>query len=246
MSIARGATPPPVPGIARTVPSADPVGSDDRPIAYASLTDELRRGSRAAMSTVFSEHVDRIYNYCRRRTGSWSVAEDLTSAVFLEVWRCRRRAVELDGSVLPWLYGVATNVCRNHTRSVRRRTRAMARLELVEGSGGQLVDSTGDHVAGQLDSDRRLRAMIDRLDELPAADRDVFLLVCWEGLSYPQTAQALGIPVGTVKSRLSRVRRALRLADPDGTGDGVPGAVPGPPSDPSVSPDSSRRGGDHV
>jgi RNA polymerase sigma factor (sigma-70 family) len=245
MSTARGVTSP-GPGIARTVPSGEPPAAHDPPIASASLVDELRRGSRAAMSTVFSEHVDTIYNYCRRRTGSWSVAEDLTSAVFLEVWRCRRRALELDGSVLPWLYGVATNVCRNHARSVRRRTRAMARLELVEGSGDHLADSTGDHVAGQLDSDRRVRAMIDRLDDLPAADRDVFLLVCWEGLSYPQTAQALGIPVGTVKSRLSRVRRALRLADPDRTSDRGPGAVPGSPSDPPVSPDPSRRGGDHV
>ena len=58
--------------------------------------------------------------------------------------------------------------------------------------------------------------------------------------------QALGIPVGTVKSRLSRVRRALRLADPDRTSDRGPGAVPGSPSDPPVSPDPSRRGGDHV
>lgn len=236
MPIARGVTSP-LSGVARTVPSGEPTAADHRPIASASLTDELRRGSREAMSTVFSEHVDTIYNYCRRRTGSWSIAEDLTSAVFLEVWRCRRRAVELDGSVLPWLYGVATNVCRNHGRSDRRRTRAMKRLELVEGSRDHVADSTGDRVADRLDSDRRLRAMIDRLDDLPAADRDVFLLVSWEGLSYPQTAQALGIPVGTVKSRLSRVRRALRLADPDG-----PGSAPDHP----VSPDSSRRGGDHV
>ncbi|GAA3715205.1 RNA polymerase sigma factor [Microlunatus aurantiacus] len=241
MSIARDATPR-ISGIARTVPPGEPAVSADLPVTHESLTDRLRRGSRAAMSTVFTEHVDTIYNYCRRRTGSWSAAEDLTSAVFLEVWRCRRRAVELDGSVLPWLYGVATNVCRNHSRSVRRRSSAMARLELVEGSRDDLGDATGDHVAGQLDSDRRVRAMIDRLSSLAAADRDVFLLVCWEGLSYPQTAQALGIPVGTVKSRLSRVRRELRLADPDG----ADGGLSGPPCDLAVSPDSSRRGGDHV
>ncbi len=245
MSIARGVTPP-VPGIARTVPPGDPVAADAHPVASISLTDQLRRGSREAMTTVFSEHVDTIYNYCRRRTGSWSIAEDLTSAVFLEVWRCRRRAVELDGSVLPWLYGVATNVCRNHARSVRRRTRAMARLELVEGSGDGPADSTGDQVAGRLDGDRRVRAVIDRLDSVAVADRDVFLLVCWEGLSYPQTAQALGIPVGTVKSRLSRVRRALRLADPEGAADAGPGVGSGRPSAHPVSPDPSARGGDHA
>ena len=122
----------------------------------------------------------------------------------------------------------------------------MARLELVEGSRDDLSDSTGDQVADQLDSDRRLRAVIDRLSSLSAADQDVFLLVCWEGLSYPQTAQALGVPVGTVKSRLSRVRRELRLADPDAVVGTGPGVLSGPTSDQPVSPDSSRRGGDHV
>lgn len=139
--------------------------------------------------------------------------------MFLEVWRHRRRAVELDGSVLPWSYGIATNVCRNHLRGDRRHRGAMSRLELLDGAvtSDRSID---DQVVGRLDADRRLRIALARLAELPPDDQDVFVLVCWEDLTYPQTAQALGIPLGTVRSRLARFRRALRLADQhDAVGD---------------------------
>lgn len=179
------------------------------------VAEELRAGSRAAMTAVFAEHLDTIYNYCYRRTGSWSAAEDLASAVFLEVWRSRHRVVDLDGSVLPWLYGVATNVCRNHARSQRRRHTALARLQLVDRADAEGSDRLGDGIAARIDSDRRVRAALDRLATLAPGDQDVFVLVCWEDQSYAQTARALDIPVGTVRSRLARVRRELRLADPD-------------------------------
>jgi RNA polymerase sigma factor (sigma-70 family) len=161
------------------------------------------------MDEIFRTHLDAIYNYCYRRSGSWSTAEDLTSAVFLEVWKTRRRAIELDGSVLPWLYGVATNVCRNHQRSQRRGEAALAKLHLADVSPEQ-VDRD---VVEQLDADRRLARVLEQLRELPQTEQDVFVLVCWEDLSYAQTAQALNIPIGTVRSRLARVRRILRLTD---------------------------------
>lgn len=88
------------------------------------LPEQLRNGSREAMTEVFHTHLDVIYNYCYRRSGSWSAAEDLSSTAFLEVWRHRRRIVEVDGSVLPWIYGVATNVCRNHQPSASRSARS--------------------------------------------------------------------------------------------------------------------------
>ena len=171
------------------------------------LTAELRAGSRTAMATVFRTHLDAVYNYCYRRTGSWSAAEDLTSTVFLEVWKNRRRIVELDGTVLPWLYGVAANVCRNHLRSQRRGALALARLPAPE-----LSHHDAD-VVDQLHTDRRAGQLRDRLSQLPMADQDVFVLVCWEELSYAQAAIALAIPIGTVRSRLARVRRTLKLTD---------------------------------
>ena len=65
--------------------------------------EQLRDGDEEAMAAVFADHLDVIYNYCYRRTSSWSVAEDLSATVFLDPWKLRRRAVELDGSILPWL-----------------------------------------------------------------------------------------------------------------------------------------------
>ncbi len=161
------------------------------------------------MTEIFQAHLDAIYNYCYRRSGSWSAAEDLTSIVFLEVWKARRHAVELDGSMLPWLYGVATNVCRNYQRSQRRGNEAFSRLHLADVTP-QRVD---DDVVNQLEADRRLGLALARLNQLPQTEQDVFVLVCWEELSYAETAKALGIPVGTVRSRLARVRRTLKLAD---------------------------------
>jgi RNA polymerase sigma factor (sigma-70 family) len=173
------------------------------------LTERLRGGSREAMAEVFHTHLDAIYNYCYRRTGSWSAAEDLASTVFLEVWRNRRRIVDVDGSALPWIYGVATNVCRNHHRTARRQTAAITRMHLADVS----ATSGPDDVDDQLDAGRRAAQALQRLDRLPQADQDVFVLVGWEGLSYAAAAEALAIPIGTVRSRLARVRRFLRLTD---------------------------------
>lgn len=185
-----------------TRPTALSVASDP-----ADLTSRLRSGDQEAMAQIFRDSVDRVYNYCYRRTGSWFAAEDLTAAVFLEVWRHRRRAVEVDGSPLPWIFGIATNVCRNHRRSGRRADRATARMELVDTDPDR---DPADAAAGRVDAARRLKAVLERLDQFPQADQDVFFLVRWEQLSYPEAAAALSIPVGTVRSRLARVRRQLR------------------------------------
>ena len=76
------------------------------------------------------------------------------------------------------------------------------------------VDATSaDDVVDQLDADRRLGRLLERLSQLPRTEQDVFVLVCWEELSYAETAQALRIPVGTVRSRLARVRRTLKIVD---------------------------------
>ena len=81
---------------------------------------------------LFEQHSNAIYNYCFRRTGEWSVAEDLTSAVFLEAWRKRGRVNLVTEPPLPWLYGVATNLLRNHGRTLRRFRTAFERLPAPE------------------------------------------------------------------------------------------------------------------
>lgn len=180
--------------------------------AEQDLAERLRAGEPDALAELFDRHGDRIYNHCFRATGDWTEAEDATSTVFLEVWRHRRRVVLHDDSVLPWLYGVATNVCRNATRSRRRWLRAVSALPRP--------DTEPDHaerVTDRLGSSARMQAVLAAIDALPPHEREVLGLVAWSGLSYEQAAAALDVPVGTVRSRLSRAR--ARLTDLTSGGD---------------------------
>lgn len=173
-------------------------------VAEQDLVERLRGGDPEALAGLFDRHGDRIYNHCFRATGDWTEAEDATSTVFLEVWRHRRRVVLHDGSALPWLYGVATNVCRNLTRSRRRRQRALSALPRPDA-----VPDHAERVADRLGSTARMQAVLAAVDALPPHEREVLGLVAWSGLSYEQAAAALDVPVGTVRSRLSRARARL-------------------------------------
>jgi RNA polymerase sigma factor (sigma-70 family) len=174
-------------------------GTDER-----ELVEGLRADDPSALAALFDRYGDRIYNHCFRHLADWAEAEDATSSVFLEVWRHRRRVRLHHGSALPWLYGVATNVCRNAGRSRRRYLRAVASLPEPA--------SEPDHaeqVTDRLGSEARMRAVLAQIELLPARERDVLGLVAWAGLTYEQAAAALDVPVGTVRSRLSRARARL-------------------------------------
>lgn len=181
----------------------------------AGLVDALRDGDPEALAAMFDRYGDRIYNHCFRATGDWAEAEDATSTVFLEVWRHRGRVRLHDGSALPWLYGVATNVCRNLTRSRRRRLRALAVLPRPEPEPDH-----AERVTDRIGSTARMTAVLAVIDGLPPREREVLGLVVWSGLTYEQAAAALDVPVGTVRSRLSRARtRLTRLTTEGGPDD---------------------------
>ncbi|HIT77051.1 MAG TPA: RNA polymerase sigma factor [Candidatus Avipropionibacterium avicola] len=105
------------------------------PTGGSPMTARSSGGSSNQVEAAFQEHLDAIYNYCYRRTSSWSVAEDLVATVFLEAWRSRDRARIVDDSLLPWLYGIASNVCRHHQRSFVRGSRAVRRLRATPEDG---------------------------------------------------------------------------------------------------------------
>ena len=170
------------------------------------LWDEAVAGSSAAFGLIFERHARAIYNFCFRRTGSWSVAEDLMSDVFLVAWR-RRRDVAFtaeDGTVLPWLYSVALNLLRNRRRSERRATAAFARLDPTAAQA-----DFSDEVVGRLGDERRMRDVLSVFERLAVHEQEVLALCVWAGLSYDDCAVALGVPVGTVRSRLARARAHL-------------------------------------
>jgi RNA polymerase sigma-70 factor (ECF subfamily) len=170
------------------------------------LWEEAAAGRGAAFGELFERHARTIYNYCFRRTGDWALAEDLTSTVFLEAWRRRREVILHENSLLPWLYGVATNLLRNVRRTLRRHRAALDRLPLGTGADPDIAED----VAGRLDDERRMHGLLRTLRRMPKADLDVISLCVWQGLTYAQAATALGVPVGTVRSRLARARRRIR------------------------------------
>lgn len=172
------------------------------------LWDDESRSHAEVIGLLFERHAKAIYNYCFRQTGSWAAAEDLVSTVFLEAWR-RRRTVNLyQDSALPWLYGVATNVCRNSRRATFRHRAALDRIAERLTETDPAAD-LADDVSGRVDDERRMREVRAAIRRLPRREQEVLALVLWSGLDYAAAASALGVPVGTVRSRLSRARARL-------------------------------------
>jgi len=186
------------------------MGSLDRP-GDQELWRLAGAGDNAAFGELFDRHATAVYNHLFRRTASWSEAEDLTSAVFLLAWR-RRATVVIDReSALPWLLGVANHVPRNSRRASRRYQAALARVVPPDA----LASDHADAVAAAVDSERRMAEVRRALAELPRHEREVVELCAWSGLDQKAAAVALGVSLGTVKSRMHRARRRLatRLGD---------------------------------
>jgi RNA polymerase sigma factor (sigma-70 family) len=166
----------------------------------------IHAGDPNAFRDLFDEHVRSVYNHAFRLTGNWSAAEEVVSLTFLEAWRLRDRVdVSVDGgSLRPWLLGIATNVARNVRRAARRHDVALARLPKED-----VVPDFAEEVAARINDRERLALVRMALEALRKPEREVLALCVWSGLDYAEAAEALGVPVGTVRSRLSRARKKL-------------------------------------
>jgi RNA polymerase sigma factor (sigma-70 family) len=172
-----------------------------------SLRARVRDGDPDAFGELFDGYTRAVYSLAYRLTGNRTEAEEIVSLTFLEAWRLHDR-VEPDGeSLRPWLLGITVNVVRNFTRAARRHQAAMARVPDLG-----VVPDFADEVVTRLDDVARLDAVRAAFGRLRTDDQDVVALCVWSGLDYESAAAALGIPVGTVRSRLSRARRKLREA----------------------------------
>ena len=178
------------------------------------LWERVVDGDADAFGLLFERHGRAVYNFAFRRTANWATAEDAASEVFLVAWRRRREVVfsSESGSALPWLLGVATNYLRNDRRRLARASAGLARLD----AGETQPDFSGELV-GRLADEAQMAEVLRVVDSLPEHERDVLALCAWSGLDYGDAALALEVPVGTVRSRLSRARAHLReLLDSNG------------------------------
>jgi RNA polymerase sigma factor (sigma-70 family) len=170
------------------------------------MRGRVHAGDPDVFRELFDEHARSVYNHAFRLTGNWSAAEDVVSLTFLEAWRLRERVdVSAEGgSLRPWLLGIATNVARNVRRAARRHDGALTRLPKEE-----VVPDFAEEVTSRIDDRERLALVRAALAALRKPEREVLALCVWSGLDYAEAAEALGVPIGTVRSRLSRARKKL-------------------------------------
>ncbi|MEU8819895.1 RNA polymerase sigma factor [Actinoplanes sp. NPDC048796] len=196
---------PPKPHSARSRPPDAP----ESQLGDGELWRRAIAGDPDSFGVLFDRHGDAIHSYCARRTGSLDTADDLVSIVFLEAWR-RRHDVELiDGKALPWLYGIARRTIQRRWRTTRRHRAALDRLPAIANEPDH-----ADGVAARLDDQRQLARLQAAFARLRPAEQEVLTLCVWQGLDYASAALALGVPIGTVRSRLSRARARLHADDP--------------------------------
>jgi RNA polymerase sigma-70 factor (ECF subfamily) len=173
------------------------------------LTDEqiverVRSGQTAAFEVLVKRYETRLFNYLRRMTGNASDAEDLFQETFLRVYT-HLDQFRTDGLFRPWVYRIATNVCRNQQRWWRRRPRHVF-SEYGEDDAPDPAAANPRELAISAELAERLASAVNRL---PVRHRAVFLMARYEGMSYEEIGNALGIPVGTVKSRMNKAVNTL-------------------------------------
>lgn len=162
------------------------------------------QGDSAEFAAIFDQHFAAVHRYLHRRAGI-ELADELAAETFLVALEQRPRFLERDGlAMLPWLYGIATNLLRRRWRTERRQLRAYART----GVDAAVVLDT-DASVSRADAARRGAQIAAALARLRADDRDVFLLITLAGLSHAEAAAALGLSIGTVATRARRARALL-------------------------------------
>lgn len=165
---------------------------------------QLSRHDPEQFTVLFRRHAPYIQRFVVRRLGQ-DAADDIVAETFLRAFRQRDTYDLTRADARPWLYGIAANLIGRHRLAETRLYRALARTG-TDPVTEPFTDRVDDRVSASAAS-RRLAAGLARL---PAELRDTLLLVAWGDMSYEQAATALGVPIGTVRSRVSRARSRLR------------------------------------
>ncbi|MEU7743063.1 sigma-70 family RNA polymerase sigma factor [Nonomuraea sp. NPDC049158] len=174
--------------------------SADADLVHASLTDP------EAFAELFDRYSAMLYRYVSKRLGP-EPAEDIVGETFLVAFSRRKSYDPSYPDARPWLFGILTKLVSRHHRTEAARYRALQRAPVDAD-----VESPADRVAAGVTAQASRPELASALAALPAKDRDVLLLIAWGDLTYDEVAQALGIPIGTVRSRLNRGRRKVRAA----------------------------------
>jgi RNA polymerase sigma-70 factor (ECF subfamily) len=158
---------------------------------------------------IFERHAATLHRFLSRRVERAAV-DDLLSEVFATAFCSRASFKSTFSDARPWLFGIATNVIRHHQRSHSRRLRLFQRAKRHAMLTRQDDVEAVDRISEQSDGEATFVAVERAISQLDDRYRDVLLLAIGPELSYAEISEALGIPIGTVRSRMSRCRLQLR------------------------------------
>lgn len=156
-------------------------------------------------AVLFDRHAPTIHRFAARRLGR-EVAKDVVADTFLKAFERRRRYDLARDDAGPWLFGFASKIIHRHRQTEQRRLNALARAA----GRASLNEASTDRVDEEIVAHGAQPKLVSALARMPRRNRDVLLLAAWADQSYEEISTALGIPIGTVRSRLHRAREAVR------------------------------------
>lgn len=176
--------------------------STDSAIIRRSLEDP------SAFAELFDRHAAGVGRFAARRVGA-EAAQDVLSETFLVAFRRRSQFDHAWESAVPWLLGIASRLIKKHRADEARQWRS---ITASVGAMQTWHDGELSRADERTDAAATIATLARDIDALPAHDRETLLLYAWGDLTYDEIAVALKVPVGTVRSRLNRVRRKLGAA----------------------------------
>lgn len=174
------------------------------------LVARAKAGDQDAFEQLVLDNQARIYNLALRMTGSAEDALDLSQEAFLNAWK-GLGSFKGDSAFSTWLYRLASNACLDFLRTRKRRQQTLGvPLALDDDSTPPIPAGEELQPGARLEQRERQAALRRALDALPPHHKQVLVLRELSGLSYQELSQALDLDMGTVKSRLTRARLALK------------------------------------
>jgi len=174
----------------------------------------FQAGDKAVFDKLIVKYKNKVFSLCYRLLGNYTEADDCAQEAFVKVYRSLK-GFRFGSKFSTWLYRITVNTCKNKlTSSQYKRGKTMVRIdeskETENGVYSNEIAGSTPSPAVELERKEKGAAIQQAIDSLPAEQREVVVLRDVEGMSYEEVAEATGYNLGTVKSKLSRARLALK------------------------------------
>jgi RNA polymerase sigma-70 factor, ECF subfamily len=179
-----------------------------------SLIRAFHSGEKAAFDVIVMRYKDRIFNLCLRFLGDYHEAEDTAQDVFVKTYSSLK-TFRFESSFFTWLYRIAINTCKNKVNSLEYRyrksdSRMDIQEEAIELHQAEHIQDRQINPVSDLEKKEMMKTLQCAIDSLPSDQKSVVILCDIQGFSYEEITDITGFKLGTIKSRLSRARNALR------------------------------------